>query len=226
MNNNLTTTIYDNLVKLYGPEDLVELRIVGVPYRGVIAGYFHDKVALAQAAANYNEQGSIYIMLNPVKDELKGRTHNRIQVKALHTANDNDIPCRRYLFVDCDPVRPKGTSSTDEEHNLALAKAKLIRDWLMQEKGHNDMFMADSGNGAHLVIPVELPNDEQTDRLVKEFLLGLAKTFDDNAVKIDTSVHNASRLIKLWGTMAIKGRDLPERRHRDSQLLYAPKMVH
>lgn len=76
-----------------------------------------------------------------------------------------------------------------------------------------------SGNGYHLLYRTTLPNDRQCSELLKRFLASLAVMFDDEMTKIDTSVFNASRICKVYGTMARKGDDTPERPHRRSVLL-------
>jgi hypothetical protein len=79
--------------------------------------------------------------------------------------------------------------------------------------------MADSGNGWHLLYPLDLPNDKQTKEVVKGVLDGLASMFDDEKVKIDTAVHNASRITRLYGTMNRKGdEDTTHYPHRRSNM--------
>jgi len=50
----------------------------------------------------------------------------------------------------------------------------------------------------------------------------LANRFDDELVKIDRSIHNPARIIKLYGTRAAKGDNTSERPHRLSKILYVP----
>jgi hypothetical protein len=79
--------------------------------------------------------------------------------------------------------------------------------------------MADSGNGWHLLYPLDLPNDKQTKEVVKGVLDGLASMFDDEKVKIDTAVANASRITRLYGTMNRKGdEDTTHYPHRRSNM--------
>ena len=46
--------------------------------------------------------------------------------------------------------------------------------------------------------------------------------FSDDCVEIDTSVFNASRITKLYGTITRKGADTEERPHRQSRILDIP----
>ena len=58
------------------------------------------------------------------------------------------------------------------------------------------MTAAESGNGMHLLYALDMPNDTESRELVKEVLEALARRFDDGAVKVDTSVYNAGRILK------------------------------
>jgi hypothetical protein len=63
-----------------------------------------------------------------------------------------------------------------------------------------------------------MPNDTESNVIVKNFLLALDLMFSVKEAKIDTSVFNASRITKLYGTIARKGKDQPDRPHRLSRL--------
>ena len=223
--NQLAETIYKTVSALFGPDDVVELRILKTRDCGTVSGYFNDKIKLAERAAHWNGRNNIYVTLNPVNPDLLARANNRTKQRASDTTQDADIPRRRFILIDADPERPKGVSATDAEHAAAFEMAHAIKAFLMDEHGFPDMFVADSGNGAHLVIPVDLPNDAATTQAIKNFLLGLGKRFDNEAVKVDKVVYNASRIIKLWGTKAVKGDNMPDRPHRNSRLLHIPEVI-
>src|SRR5256885_985310 len=80
-----------------------------------------------------------------------------------------------------------------------------------------DPMYADSGNGYHLLYPVDLPAKDGG--LVKAVLRSLAGRFDEEGVKVDTTVFNAARLTKLYGTRACKGENTLERPHRWTRVL-------
>ena len=103
----------------------------------------------------------------------------------------------------------------------------------MQE-GFQEPILADSGNGAHLLVKVDLTNSREITGMIKEFLGTLASLYDDKESKVDTSTFNPSRITKLYGTMACKGKSTQERPHRKSciiddiegrQLVITPKEV-
>ncbi len=159
--------------------------------------------------------------LNPVNPDLLARANNRLRdMNACDpAASDADIVSRRWLPVDCDPVRPSGISATDAEHAAALARAQEIRDYLAG-RGWRDPLLADSGNGAHLLYRVELPPDDSG--LVEGVLAALAFRFSDEQVVVDQKNSNPARIWKLYGTLAAKGDPTPDRPHRLSRLLEAP----
>ena len=137
------------------------------------------------------------------------------------TTSDADILRRRWLPIDIDPLRPSGVSSTDEEHGLALAKADEVARWIAG-LGFPEPVRADSGNGAHLLYRIDLPNDEAATALVKSCLATLDALFSDDRVNVDTANFNAARIWKLYGTVSRKGDNTPDRPHRRSRILSAP----
>ena len=111
--------------------------------------------------------------------------------------------------------------------SFALAKAEEIARWITG-LGFPDPVRADSGNGAHLLYRIDLPNDEGATALVKACLTTLDTLFSDERVNVDTANFNAARIWKLYGTVSRKGDNTPERPYRRSRILSAPdelKMV-
>ena len=84
---------------------------------------------------------------------------------------------------------------------------------------------ADSGNGAHLLYAIDLPNDDASRELLQNCLAACAFMVGDDVVKVDTSVYNASRICKLYGTMACKGATMADRPHRIAEILEVPSTV-
>jgi len=136
---------------LVEPGNVVELRIPGTKC-ATVSGYFNDRDKLAQAAMKWSGVApAVYVTLNPVNPILLARSVNRLTEYAKNTTSDIDIPCRRWLFLDFDPVRPAGISFSDEEHKAALERTKDARAWL-RGLGWPESIMADSGNGGHLSV--------------------------------------------------------------------------
>ncbi len=206
---------------LLEPGDVVEVR--ALKDRATVSGYFDDFEELAEQAAKLDEQRfADYVTLNPAKTELLARAQNRVKHHPKATTSDVDILRRRWLPVDFDPVRPTDVSATDAEKREALLRAREVRDRLRGE-GFSEPVVGDSGNGAHLLYPVDLPNDRESLELVRGVLEALAFEFSDDKVSVDTSTANAARIWKLYGTTARKGDDTEERPHRVSKLLKVPE---
>ena len=187
----------------------MELRILNTGPTGTVAGYFDDFPRLAQKAASWSGRApAIYITLNACNPALLARAANRLISRATQTTADHDITKRQWLPLDFDPVRPAGISSTDGEHEAALERARACVDWLHRQ-GWPEPISADSGNGAHVVYPIDLPNDGESAALVRRCLEALAFLFSDQDVSLDLSVFNASRIWKLYGTRPAKGKTYP-----------------
>lgn len=227
------------LDQLYEPGDVFEVRAPkcrerrGSSYTSTVCGYFtRDAIELAAAAiAELDDAGAapgIYVTLNPVRPELLARSANRLQFRAVQTTADADVPMRRWMLVDVDPVRPSGVSATDAELTMSAERAEAIYTYLAEE-GWPDPIRAMSGNGHHLLYRIDLPADD--DGLVKRSLAALAERFGDDAVSVDRSVFNPARIVKAVGTMARKGDDLrghagiDDRPHRRSHLIDVPSPI-
>ncbi len=207
------------------PGQVVELRALADT--AIHSGYFSDYAACARFAEVLDCDPSVhgcYVTLNVVNPALIARRANRIKMhlsRSDATTSDADIVRRRWLPIDIDPVRPSGVSSTDAEHELALRKAEEITGWL-SGLGFSEPVTGDSGNGAHLLYRIDLPNDAPSTQLVKAVLVTLDFLFSDTGVTVDTANYNAGRIWKLYGTLAKKGDHTPERPHRRSRILSVP----
>jgi hypothetical protein len=211
-----------SLSVLYLPDHVVELRIPKTLRKGTISGYFDDRQKLIAALAAYDGQGpGTYTTLNPVHRGLLSRAGNHVSERALNTTSDVDILIRRWLLIDCDPKRPTGISSTDDEHALAIERAYDI-EGILSEEGFPAPVVADSGNGGHLLYLIHLANDDDAKRLVEAVLATLSNRFSDPKVDIDRTVFNAARIVKAYGTVARKGEDSPGRPYRLARLLKIP----
>lgn len=202
---------------------IAELRMLGSG-RGVISGYFdrnHQADFLSSISDMSGKAEGIFVTLNPVNPDLLARASNRMREYAKVTTGDADILERRWLLIDLDPKRPSGVSSTEAEHQAALAKAGEISAWL-GSAGWPIPITADSGNGAHLLYRIELPNDESARRLLERALQALDLFFSDEAVQVDRTTFNAARISKVYGTRVRKGDSTPERPHRLSKVITMP----
>jgi hypothetical protein len=214
--------IRQTLTLLRATGAVAELRILHTGRTGTVSGYYDDIDVMAQAAAQWSGRvPGVYVTLNPCTPTLLARSANRLTTRARHTTSDADIVQRCWLSIDFDPARPAGISATDSEHDAALQRAQMCCAWLTQ-RGWPASLTADSGNGGHLLYAVDLPNDNDSRDLLKRCLEAVALYHSDDVVHIDLTPFNAARIWKVYGTMACKGDNLPERPHRLARLLDVP----
>jgi len=232
------------------PGEVYEIRVPKTE-AGTVSGYFDDLDAMSEWAyaltlgttvkgmfgpKSIAPPMAVYATLNPGSRDLLATCKNRVQaiVKGVGST-DKDIIRRTRLYIDTDPWRRMGISSTDEGHEHALARVREIRHWLAG-KGFPAPLFADSGNGGHLLYGLDLPADDDALKLIKRFLAVLAarfgdpcekdKTpFDDRLIHVDPTVCNAARVGAVYGTMKRKGDALPERPHRMARILESPKLL-
>lgn len=215
--------IWRTLGILLEPGTVTELRVLPSGADGVLSGYYSERAALVRDAAYWSGRArAVFMALNPVKPLRLAWAANRLRWRALDETDDADIQSRRWLPIDLDPCRPPGTNSTDAEHELALAGAYRLRAWL-RALHWPEPVRADSGDGAHLLYRLNLPNNADTTRLVERGLAALDLRFSSLAVTIDASVANAARLWKLYGTLAAKGEHTAARPQRLARLLEVPR---
>lgn len=211
------------------PGDVFEIRILKAVAPGYLkphteSGYFDygNIPTAADAIGKLRAYAGAYVTINPVSPELLARACNRFcPAESESTTADSDIVKRRWLLIDCDAVRKAKISSTDAEHEAALAKAREIRDGLTS-LGWPMPVMLDSGNGAQMTYRIDLPADDGG--VVQQAVTEIAKASSD-AVKVDLTVYNPARIWRIPGTMNCKGDSIPARPHRMAKILEVPESV-
>ena len=217
---------------IFEPGDVIEIRALDVgrtPDRSgsTHAGYFNFENSNAISAALRSVDGKaegVYVVLNRFNPDLLARSNNRLKVRPKNTTSDADVTEWRWLYVDADPNRPAGISSTDTEHDAALQRTFEIQEFLTEREWPQPI-RGDSGNGGHLLYRLPAVEIKTAANLVKGCLKALSKHFSDCAVKVDESTANAARLCKLYGTMTRKGDSTSDRPHRRSAILEAPERI-
>jgi hypothetical protein len=213
---------------------LIELCAIGD--RDVASGCYDDHDALARKAkqlSDCHEYAGIYITLNPLKETaLRGRDKNRFYRKVKDRTSDEDIQRRGHFVLDFDPVRAPDTSATDWQKGAAHWCLSQTTGVLRRKHGFPEPIRADSGNGYYAIYAVDEANDPQTRELFRSATKAVSAAFSIaprvegeivEVVFIDDVTFNASRLIKLFGTMARKGPNTAETPHRLSWLGAVPK---
>jgi hypothetical protein len=164
----------------------------------------HCKAAFEAEALRLNSLGyNIYIVMNPISESFQGKS-----------AADADISHRELLLIDIDRAEKMVAPATDAEINAARQVADAIAAF-MEEQGLSEPMRVMSGNGHHLYYMLaDTPNNDESKHLIQTMLLSLANRFDNDLVKIDTVVFNASRVTKVPGTIARKGLESKDRPYR------------
>lgn len=201
--------------------ELTEIRVIG---QWTQSGYFTSVDKIISEIKRY--QGSnIYFTLNTISDACYSREQrDRIIERPKNTTSDNDVIRRNWLLIDIDSKRATGVSATDAEKEESFIVGRKVYKYL-RSLGFSDPISADSGNGLHLLYKIDLPNDKYSKELIQNCLETLHYYFSTPTADVDKSVSNASRITKLYGTIAVKGQNTPERPHRVSKILNVPKDI-
>lgn len=207
----------------------VELRILRNESGIADIGIFDNKETLIQTLKDYdaNEPVQVYITRQHLSDSVVqtyNEHYNKLEYKAPRAVKDGDSDYYMYFIVDLDPERPSKTSATDEEKRSALELANTVMQYL-ERKGWPFPIIADSGNGFHLLYRIQLANNDDNKRLLKDCLKALNDLFGNDECHVDRINYNQSRILKLYGTEATKGENTTERPWRMSKIL-APNEEH
>ena len=190
----------------------------------IVAGWFIDADIASKLACQIEATG-VYVTLNPVEEALLSRAESRLKAGVDRTP-DRFISRIKNLLIDVDPIRPPDVSSSNDEHETALKVALNIRDDL-REEGWPEPIYGDSGNGAHLIYALDLPNEDESKELVKGVLVYLSERYKDQLaganLDMDQKVFNPARLTKLYGTVTRKGDNTASRPHRLSKIIDLPQ---
>lgn len=167
------------------------------------------KCAFEAEALKLNALGyNVYIVMNPIVESFTGKA-----------VTDEDIAYRDLLLIDIDRVGDTSEPATDTE----VEAAKLVADRIATftaARGWSDALRVMSGNGHHLYYVLkDIPNNQEATKVIQQTLRNLAQTFDNEIVKVDTTVFNASRITKVPGTIMRKGTESSDRPYRMAVVL-------
>ena len=84
---------------------------------------------------------------------------------------------------------------------------RAAKGWLI-EQGFEQVVLANSGNGVHLVARCDLPNDRESKQLIRCAQNAAAKRFSDDHTKIEC-FPDANRIVRAYGTLNRKGTERP-----------------
>ena len=206
------------IMGLLEPKQIVEIRGID-PFRSRtfstgIAGELDRMVEFTVSCSG--DCRGVYYTPNPLASNKSSGEQN--------TAKDKDITKRNWLLIDIDSVREPNTNASDMEHEAASQVAQNIIDVLHARK-FQGVVVADSGNGWHVMVPIDLPNVSESRELCKEALHLLQQRFGTDQAKVDETTYNAARIWKMPGTLARKGEPTEERPHRRAKITILPANV-
>ena len=207
-----------------GDGNFTEVRILG---KFSYSGYFRSFDNLVRQLEPYTnmDDEQIYFVLNKISDDCYARPQCEKFVKSPKvTTKDDEIVRRKFLLLDFDPIRRSQTNSSSEQFELAHKKAQDVFRFL-REKGWSEPIICVSGNGWHILVPVDLPCNKETDKIIKDFYTYMGSVFTDDKVEFDEKVFTNARLTKLYSTWAKKGANVPSNPWRQSKIVYIPQVI-
>ena len=200
---------------------IYEIRILCTDfYSTKLSGYFHsaDPEKMIQQIQNWrypeNCCVNFYMTSNPVKEFCEAREQFNDLRKTRIMTQDSDIDRLTWFVLDIDPEHPAGTSATDSEKEAARIQAGEAYSY-METIGFTDPEIVDSGNGFHLKYAIDLDNTAENQKSLESMISDLHKRFP----LIDRAVTNPARILKLPGTLAMKGRHTKERPFRMAKII-------
>jgi hypothetical protein len=221
-----------------GDGECIEVRIFDKKKKLVVSGWFDDMNVMAEAIAFAARDGvsgggyrfvqdNVYWTVNPVNDALLSRQPKNTFDFVSESTSDSNITRRLWLPIDIDPKRPSGVSATHEERTLARQVANDMFTKLDDLGFTENMYVGGtSGNGYHVNLRIDMPNDKETADFLRDCLKGLNELVGTGKVDIDPKVFNAARILKAYGTIARKGVNDERRPWRMSKLSMAKKRKH
>jgi hypothetical protein len=214
------------LATITTPGDIIEIRALND--EGSASFLFTDMRIAARIAMKLNSDytANVYYTVNPISPESRtARSHHPLNVprlKGTRSASDSEIQRVAWYPIDIDPVRESGTASTDAQLAEAHATMERLRTDRANE-GWPEPIIICSGNGYHLLYKAEGSTENSIDW--KGALRALAARFDTPTIKIDPTVCNPSRILRLPGFYNRKGEATEERPHRLARAISYPDVI-
>lgn len=205
----------------HAPHGVTEVRAIRPPNGILGIGFFDDEEAFVRECVRANAIANVYAGIQPRPRRLLAMAENALRpIKS--GARRGDIEVVTATVIDLDPVRPKDTASTQEELAQATAAAVATSEWFEKE-GLLRPRRVMSGNGVQLwcafpPIVLEDASRETVQANLKVLETEVRARFESDAVKVD-SIHDLARIIKVAGTVSLKGEHTAERPHRLSVMI-------
>lgn len=179
------------------PAEYTEVRIIGWPSGGsVIQRWVQDEEAFVELCREWSGKRQCYVGINP---------------RSREGGSAGDVARVVAIPFDVDSKKPKKEAATDEE--LEQAKQRMIElvSWISIE-AYERPLVAMSGNGYHVLQRVNLKIDDTLPSRLEAY-------FHEAPTEGMDSIFDLPRIIKIPGTMSVKGVPTTERPHRLSHIL-------
>lgn len=160
----------------------------------------------------WNTTGNIWVMLNEAREGIPATS--RVYSK--------DIASWTIIPFDVDATRKAPATqkdpATDNEAQEAVMVGMEIIDYLKTEFDITDYLFIMTGNGCSIWVKIAAyPINEENFQAIQDqneaFQKMIQKRFNSSKVQID-NVGDLKRIMKVPGTLAVKGKETPERKHR------------
>ena len=202
--------------------DFTEVRIIG--NGKTHSGYFANVDTLLKELKKFDSE-NVYFVLNSINPACYDRKQQEcFQSFQIEATKDKDIVHRDWMLIDIDSKRAAAVGATENEKEYARIVGRSVLKFL-KNAGFCDPVSCDSGNGIHLLFRISLENTPDNSFLICNVLKLLDTYFSTNEAAVDTVVYNASRITKLYGTVARKGKNSKDRPHRVSKFLSIPNPI-
>ena len=191
-----------------------------------VSGFYTSFEQAAIDILDFDKKAEIYCSLQSLDPKLLRRGENKLNFNSLQTVSDADIISYEWLLIDIDPNRPANTSSSDFELQASINLLSKMETKFFDPLGVK-ILRGLSGNGAHGLIKIasQATSKEVSDK-IKQILNELAKRYNTDLCKVDTTVFNPSRIVKLYGTMSCKGEPTKNAPWRRSKFTDKPTVEH
>jgi hypothetical protein len=202
--------IIDGIKALFRPGDTVEVRAFNLPEPAFVGRYkYGPELVNAIMLMDNESEYAIYYVLNPTTLPTTPLLTKQLGSK------QHDIAFRRWFLLDGDPIREQEIA-TDAQYKAADEVMSRAKAWLLKE-GWDRVVKASSGNGVHLLVPCDLPNDFASKELIRHVQNAVSQQFSTDEVIIEM-FPDADRLVRAYGTLNRKGKETRELRWRRSRV--------
>jgi hypothetical protein len=178
--------------------------------------FYADRNTFIQDVVVANQSGyTCYAGLQPRDKKFLG---------SKNAADSSDVVALKFLYLDLDPLRPKGVNATDQEKTACLKIAREIHGEITNGLGYREPILTDSGNGCWLLM--RIPEISITDKNRREIQARLktwgkaaVSKFTRDGAEIDHKIFDLRRITKIPGTKIFNYPDNSERPRRVAEIL-------